>query len=196
MSSREDPRTRNMSDSSYAIHRATALNRSINARVNSNSPDNDPDNNNGAGDPMGKSSQNSFYHALRTIAPDAKVVDASATLAQRRLCEVTNFVNRQARIENIQAEFARHASEYSHWARGVALPLLDSRDSFPRRRFVGGGGGEKEDDGAHHDGSSVSSAAAVEAYGAKLAREGNDVCAQSDRAVAAMRAAAKRLEVC
>lgn len=165
MSSREDPRTRNMSDSSYAIHRATALNRHLHA-------DNHASNNNIIGD--------DFYDAIQVIAPDAKVVNASASLAQRRLCELTNLVNRQARIENIQAEFARNAAEYSHWAHGTALPLLDSR-SFPPADALG----EDEKGGQLED----------EAFGAKLERQGNDVCAQSERAVAAMRAAAKRLEV-
>lgn len=165
MSSREDPCTRNMSDSSYAIHRATALNRHLHT-------DNHASNNNIIGD--------DFYDAIQAIAPDAKVVNASTSLAQRRLCELTNFVNRQARIENIQAEFVRNAAEYSHWAHGTALPLLDSR-SFPPADALG----EDEKGGQLED----------EAFGAKLERQGNDVCAQSERAVAAMRAAAKRLEV-
>lgn len=164
MSSREDPRNRNMSDSSYAIHRATALNRHLLNNNNSN--------NNIIGD--------DFYNAIQAIAPDAKVVNASASLAQRRLCELTNFVNRQARIENIQAEFARNAAEYSHWAHGTALPLLDSR-SFPPTNARG-----EDEKGGQLE---------VQAFGAKLERQGNDVCAQSDRAVATMRAAAKRLEV-
>lgn len=164
MSSREDPRTRNMSDSSYAIHRATALNRLLR---------NDNNSNNKIGD--------DFYNAMHAIAPDAKVVDASASLAQRRLCELTNFVNRQARIENIQAEFARSAAEYSHWAHGIALPLLDSRSFPPTATKLGG---DEKDGGLE-----------VEAFGAKLVRQGNDLCAKSDRDVNIMRAAAKRLEV-
>jgi hypothetical protein len=147
-----------MSDSSYAIHRATALN--MRSRGTGDAPF-PPD------VPIG-------VPGARVVIPDA------ASLSQRRLLEATNFVNREARIETFQAQFAAQAAQYSHWIHGVALPSLDAR--FPAEMGQPPASGEAED-------------GASEGRSARLERQGAEMVAHSDHAVATMRVAAERLHV-